>query len=120
MKYLLERERGKKLLPGREGERTAPVGGTSLGCRAQARRAQQEPKVFILQRAAPRAPQSLRARPEVFWSMLKEPQKTILAGYRFESSRLLPPLPPQGAVDSQLPLLRKRETVARGPWPWVE
>lgn len=108
-----------KLLPGREGEREVPLGSTSLPWSAQARKPQGS-KVFILQQAGPVAAQGLRARPEAFWSVLKEPQKSTLAGYRFESSCLLPPLPPQGAVASRLPMLRKRETVSRGPWPWVE
>lgn len=120
MKYLLERERGKKPLRGREGEKKVPLGSSWVPWGAQAGGGQQDSKVFILQQPGPQAPQGLQARPEAFWSVLKEPQKSILAGYRFESSRLLPPLPPQGTLPSQLPMLEKREMVARGPWPWVE
>lgn len=89
------------------------MGSTSVPWSARARKPQ-DSKVFILQQPGAGAPQGLRARPEIFWTVLKEPQRSILAGYRFESSRLLPPLPPW------LPMLKKRETVTRGPWPWEE
>ncbi|XP_023796435.1 coiled-coil domain-containing protein 81-like [Cyanistes caeruleus] len=103
---------------GREGEREAPLGSPSVPWSAQARKPQ-DSKMFIRQRPGAEAAQGLRARPESFWSVLKEPQKSILAGYSFESSHLLPPLP-GGTVPSKVPMLKKREMVSRGPWPWVE
>ncbi|XP_056364713.1 collagen alpha-1(XXIV) chain-like [Oenanthe melanoleuca] len=115
VKYLLEREREKRLLCGRGGERAVPAEGTAVLWGGQGRKAP-EHKVFIVQQRGAEAAQGLRARPEAFWSVLKEPQRSILAGYRFESSRLLPPLSLQGAP----PVLKKREKVSRGPWPWVE
>ncbi|KAK4806344.1 hypothetical protein QYF61_017213 [Mycteria americana] len=49
-------------------------------------------KVFIPQPPRPETAQLQKSRPEMFWSVLKEPQKTILAGYSFEPSLLVPPM----------------------------
>ncbi|KAM8982816.1 uncharacterized protein PRD47_001029 [Ara ararauna] len=48
-------------------------------------------KVFIQQDAGPAAAQMLGSRPELFWSVLKEPQKAVLAGYSFRPPLLVPP-----------------------------
>ncbi|XP_027520990.1 coiled-coil domain-containing protein 81-like [Corapipo altera] len=50
----------------------------------------------------------------------KEPQKSILAGYRFEPSLFVPPLHPEGPPALRSPVLKKTEVVARGLWPWME
>lgn len=115
MNYLFGREREKRHVCGAERERKVHAGSSPVPWGGQARKPQ-DSKVFILQQRGAEAAQGLRARPEAFWSVLKEPQKSILAGYRFESSRLLPPL----SLQDSLPMLKKREMVSRGPWPWVE
>jgi len=65
------------------------------------------------------AAQLLKSRPELFWSVLKEPQKTILAGYSFEPSLLVPPMY-EGSRSTQCQPLQARSVVAKMEWPWLE
>ncbi|XP_032568318.1 coiled-coil domain-containing protein 81-like [Chiroxiphia lanceolata] len=76
--------------------------------------------VSVVLAPGPEPAQGLRPRPEAFWSVLKEPQKSILAGYRFEPSLFVPPLLPEGPPALRSPVLKKTEVVARGLWPWME
>lgn len=61
------------------------------------------------------AAQGLRARPEAFWSVLKEPQKSTLAGYRFESSCLLPPPAPSGCCGFAVAHAEEERNGLQGP-----
>ncbi|XP_017682759.1 PREDICTED: uncharacterized protein LOC108503354 [Lepidothrix coronata] len=82
-----------------------------------------EKKVHLGREGASKSPepaQGLRPRPEAFWSVLKEPQKSILAGYRFEPALFVPSLHPEGPPALRSPVLKKSEVVARGLWPWME
>ena len=76
-------------------------------------------KVFIPQPPRPETAQLLKSRPEMFWSVLKEPQKTILAGYSFEPSLLVPPMY-EGSRSTQSHPLKTRSVVSRMEWPWLE
>ncbi|XP_051667867.1 ribosome-binding protein 1-like [Manacus candei] len=121
VKYSLGREGEKKLLPRREEERRVALGRVSLPWSAQA----WEPEgstsgVSVVLAPGPEPAQGLRPRPEAFWSVLKEPQKSILAGYRFEPALFVPPLHPEGPPALRSPVLKKTEVVARGLWPWME
>ncbi|XP_027597513.1 coiled-coil domain-containing protein 81-like [Pipra filicauda] len=79
-----------------------------------------EEKVSVVLAPGPEPAQGLRPRPEAFWSVMKEPQKSILAGYRFEPALFVPPLHPEGPPAPRSPVLKKTEVVARGLWPWME
>ncbi|XP_027556918.1 uncharacterized protein LOC113976176 [Neopelma chrysocephalum] len=112
---------------GREGEKKIHLGrGTSkdsLGKEGEKKAWEPEGStsgVSIVLSPGPEAAQGLRPRPEAFWSVLKEPQKSILAGYRFEPSLFVPPLHPEGPPALRSPVLKKTEVVARGLWPWME
>ncbi|KAM4637279.1 uncharacterized protein AAGF69_017375 [Amazona ochrocephala] len=48
-------------------------------------------KVHIHEDEGPDAEQRLRARPELFWSVLKEPQMMVLGGYSFRPPLAVPP-----------------------------
>ena len=76
-------------------------------------------KVFIPQPPRPETAQLLKSRPEMFWSVLKEPQKTILAGYSFEPSLLVPPIYEESR-STQCHPLKTRSVVSRMEWPWLE
>ncbi|XP_074012474.1 uncharacterized protein [Numenius arquata] len=76
-------------------------------------------KVFIPQPPRPEAEQLLKSRPEMFWSVLREPQKTILGGYSFEPSLLVPPVYKE-SLSAQRKPLRVRSVVSRMEWPWLE
>ena len=76
-------------------------------------------KVFIPQSPRPEAAELLKSRPEMFWSVLKEPQKTILAGYSVEPSLLGPPTY-EGSRCTQCHTLKTRSMVSRMERPWPE
>lgn len=75
-------------------------------------------KVFIPQPPSPETAQLLKSRPEMFWSVLKEPQKTVLAGHSFEPSLLAPPIYEESR-STQCQPLQTRSVVSRMEWPWL-
>ncbi|XP_075346031.1 uncharacterized protein LOC142403702 [Mycteria americana] len=105
---------------GGQGEKKVPVGSKLLSMSSEAG-LPEEPtyKVFIPQPPRPEAAQLLKSRPEMFWSVVKEPQKTVLAGYSFEPSLLVPPMYEESR-STQCHPLKTRSVVSRMEWPWLE
>ncbi|KAK4806406.1 hypothetical protein QYF61_016256 [Mycteria americana] len=120
-----KQSRAQAAKPGRcrgggQGEKKVPVGSKLLSMSSEAG-LPEEPtyKVFIPQPPRPEAAPLLKSRPEMFWSVVKEPQKTILAGYSFEPSLLVPPMYEESR-STQCHPLKTRSVVSRMEWPWLE
>lgn len=77
------------------------------------------PEFFILQPPGHEWGQVLRSRPEMFWTVLGEPQKMVLAGYSSEPS-LWVPSTYQETPEMQCHPLEARAVVSRMEWPWLE
>ncbi|KAM6032697.1 uncharacterized protein LJ206_002209 isoform 2-T2 [Theristicus caerulescens] len=78
---------------GREqGGKKGPVRSKLPSTSSEARMPEEPTYAYIPLPPGPEIAQLLKARPETFWSVLKEPQKTVLAGYIFEPSLLVPPM----------------------------
>ncbi|KAK4806391.1 hypothetical protein QYF61_016241 [Mycteria americana] len=120
-----KQSRAQAAKPGRcrgggQGEKKVPVGSKLLSMSSEAG-LPEEPtyKVFIPQPPRPEAAPLLKSRPEMFWSVVKEPQKTVLAGYSFEPSLLVPPMYEESR-STQCHPLKTRSVVSRMEWPWLE
>ncbi|XP_032848355.1 uncharacterized protein LOC122153548 [Tyto alba] len=106
---------------GEQERKKVPVGIKLPSVRCEARMPEKPPayKVFIPQPLTLEVAQLLKSRPETFWSVLKEPQKTVLAGYSFEPSLLVPPMYEESR-STQCHPLKARSAVSRMEWPWLE
>lgn len=102
---------------GRRGEKTVPSGSKLPPPSSEpALPGECSYTVFIPLPPSPEAAQVLKSRPEAFWSVLKEPQKTVLAGYSSEPSHFLPPIY-KGARPRQCHPLQTPSVVSRERWP---
>ncbi|XP_075597508.1 uncharacterized protein LOC142599664 isoform X1 [Balearica regulorum gibbericeps] len=105
---------------GGQGEHKVPFGSKLPSLSSETRLPEEATyKVFVPQPPGPETVELLRSRPEMFWSVLQEPQKTILAGYSFDPSLLVPPIYERSrSAQGQPP--KTTPVVSRMEWPWLE
>ncbi|XP_040541751.1 coiled-coil domain-containing protein 81-like [Gallus gallus] len=82
--------RGKKTAPHDGGWSGTDKAVPSYQCGAPILSPEHNYNVFREQPPRVQTSQLLNSRPEKFWSMLQQPQKTILSGYNFNTSCLCP------------------------------
>ena len=110
----------QKCRGGRAGELEVLVGGKLPSMTSKARVPQKPTfKVLIPQPPRREMEQLLKSRPEVFWSVLKEPQKTLLAGYSFQPSVLVPPVF-EGSRSTQCHPVKTRSVASKVEWRLLE
>lgn len=103
---------GKREVPGRSG--AAPAASAEAG-----KPEEHVPEFFVLQPPGHEWCQVLRSRPEMFWTVLREPQKMVLAGYSSEPFLWVSPTY-QETLETHHHPLEARVVVSRMEWPWLE